>query len=273
MSSPGPTSTTIHRQWFPPSADAASPASTSRPDGPLPLVLLHEGLGSISAWGSFPTALAEGSGRPVLAYDRAGYGRSGSKPGPWPAEFMHHEAVELAAVLASEGIGEAILVGHSDGATISLLYPSQAPAGSAAVAGIVSLSAHVLVEDMNVAAIENLRATYGDGLAAALARHHDDADTVFELWSDVWVSDRFRPWNIEAELGSVTCPVLAVQGEADGYGTMIQVERVAGAVGGPVELVGLPGVDHWPHKEARADVIHLVTDFADEIDPPASSPG
>ena len=81
-------------------------------------------------------------------------------------------------------------------------------------------------------------------------------------------ADRFRPWNIEDELGSVTCPVLAVQGEADGYGTMIQVERVAAAVGGPVETVGLPGVDHWPHKEARAEVLRLVTNFVDLVDPP-----
>jgi pimeloyl-ACP methyl ester carboxylesterase len=232
------------------------------------LVLLHEGLGSISAWGSFPQALADASGRSVLAYDRAGYGRSGSpRPGPWPAEFMHHEAVELAGLLAAEGIERVILVGHSDGATISLLYPSQVPSGSPEVVGIVSLSAHVLVEDMNVAAIEQLRATYADELAPGLTRHHDQADALFEVWSEVWVSDRFRPWNIEPELGAVTCPVLAVQGEADGYGTMLQVERLATAVGGPVEIVGLPGIDHWPHKEARADVLRLVTDFADNVDP------
>lgn len=256
---------TIHRQWFEPTGDRAGPDA-------LPLVLLHEGLGSISAWGSFPPALADTSGRPVLAYDRAGYGRSGSKPGPWPAEFMHHEATELASLLAAEVSGPVILVGHSDGATISLLYPSQVPPPRTEVAAIVSLSAHVFVEDMNVAAIEGLRATYRDELAAGLARHHDDPDTVFRWWSDVWVSDRFRPWNIEAELAAVTCPVLAVQGEADGYGTMIQLDRVAAAVSGPVRTVGLPGVDHWPHKEARPEVIDLITTFANNIDPRPTEP-
>jgi len=245
----------IHRQWFDPSANT----------GRVPLVLLHEGLGSISAWGSFPQALAEASGRRVLAYDRAGYGRSRPKPGPWPAEFMHHEAVELASVMASEGVERAVLVGHSDGATISLLYPSQVGGSGAEVVGIVSLSAHVLVEDLNVAAITDLRNTYHQGLAEALARHHDDADTAFDLWSDVWVSDRFRPWTIDAELASVTCPVLAAQGQADGYGTMLQLERLAAAVAGPVETARLADVDHWPHKEARAKVLALVTGFADRV--------
>ena len=247
----------IHRHWFKPAEDTGTRS---------PIVLLHEGLGSISSWGSFPQGLADATGRRVLAYDRAGYGRSGPKPGPWPAEFMHHEAVALAAVMASEELDRVILVGHSDGATISLLYPSQAPAGSAEVAGIVSLSAHVMVEGMNVEAIEKLRATYHDGLAGALARHHDDADALFDAWSDVWVSDRFRPWAIDAELMAVTCPVLAVQGDADGYGTMVQVERLTAAVSGPTEAVELADVDHWPHKEARQEVLDLVTRFADQVD-------
>ncbi|MCP4224048.1 MAG: alpha/beta hydrolase [Actinomycetia bacterium] len=256
----------IHRQWFEPGAttrEGEGEGSSLR----LPLVLLHEGLGSISAWGSFPQGLADASGRRVLAYDRAGYGRSGPKPGPWPAEFMHHEAAGLAAVMASESLDRVVLVGHSDGATISLLYPSQAPAGSTEVAGIVSLSAHVMVEEVNVEAIETLRATYREGLDDALAHHHDDADTLFETWSDVWVSDRFRPWTIDEELATVSCPVLAVQGEADGYGTMTQIDRLVAAVSGPTERVGLAGVDHWPHKEARQEVLDLVTRFADRIDP------
>jgi hypothetical protein len=93
------------------------------------------------------------------------------------------------------------------------------------VAGIVSLSAHVMVEAMNVAAITELRRTYQDGLAPRLARHHDDADTTFENWSDVWISDRFRPWAIHRELAAVNCPVHIVQGRADGYGTLAQVEE------------------------------------------------
>ena len=256
---PGPARPTIYRRWYHPSGGGGDPR--------LPLILLHEGLGSISAWSSFPQKLADAARRPVLAYDRAGYGRSGPRPGPWPAEFMHYEAAELALLLAEESVDRAILVGHSDGATISLLYPSQTGPDAPAIAGIVSLSAHVMVEQINVDAIDGLRRTYAEQLAPRLARHHRDADTVFEDWSDVWVSDRFRSWAIDRELRAIDCPVLAVQGAADGYGTALQLDRLAAAITSPVEVVELDGVDHWPHKEATDEVLRLVTKFADRVDP------
>ena len=249
----------IHRQWFEPTAEADSAGSR------IPIVLLHEGLGSISTWGSFPQALADAAKRSVLAYDRAGYGLSGPKPGPWPPTFMHHEAVKLAELLVEERTERAILVGHSDGATISLLYPSQMGPGDPEIVAIVSLSGHVLVEELNVEAIVELRRTYHDQLAHSLARHHRRANALFESWSEVWVSDRFRRWTIDEELDSVSCPVLAAQGSADGYGTAIQLERLAAAVVGPVETVELPGVDHWPHKEARSEVLGLITEFVDRM--------
>lgn len=233
----------------------------------MPLVLLHEGLGSISAWGRFPQALADASGRRLLAFDRPGYGLSGQRPGPWPATFMHHEAAELPALLQAEGVERPILVGHSDGATISLLYPSQTGPDAPAPAGIVSLSAHVMVEALNVAAITELRRTYADELAPRLARHHRNADETFANWSDVWVSDRFRPWAIHAELAAIECPVLVVQGEADGYGTWRQVDELVASLAAPHETVGLPEVDHWPHREAPDDVLRLVREFADAVDP------
>ena len=257
---PGPGVPPIHRRWFEPTGPDADRAA-------VPLVLLHEGLGSISAWRSFPQALADASGRRLLAYDRPGYGRSGPRPGPWPATFMHHEAAELPLLLADEGVERMILVGHSDGATISLLYPSQAGPAAAEAVGIVSISAHVMVEEINVAAITGLRRTYATDLAPRLARHHDDADTTFDSWSDVWVSDRFRPWTIYDELTRITCPVLVVQGEADGYGTMRQVDELVARLDCRHEAVGLPGVDHWPHREATDEVLRLTAAWADGVDP------
>ena len=173
---------------------------------------------------------------------------------------------------ATGGLGPPILVGHSDGASIALLYPSLAPLSAPHPLGIVAMSAHVLVEEMGAAAIDHLRQTYREGLRSRLARHHRNADAVFEAWSEVWVSDRFRPWTLDHELGAVTCPVLAIQGAVDGYGTSIQLERLAAAVAGPVEVHELPGVDHWPHKEATADVLWLITTFCRQLTG-ASHPG
>lgn len=257
---PGQPVPTVHREWFEPADPAAA-------GGSLPLVLLHEGLGSISAWGPFPQLLADAADRRLLAYDRPGYGQSELRPGPWPAEFMHYEAAELAHLLRSEGVEEVILVGHSDGATIALLYPSQTGDDAPVVAGIASLSAHVMVEELNVASIEELRRTYRETLAPRLARHHRDADETFENWSDVWASERFRPWTIYDELTEVRCPVLVVQGESDGYGTWIQVQKLTTYLSGPYETAGLAGVDHWPHREATDNVLRLITDFADSVDP------
>lgn len=247
----------IHATWF------------GERDDRAPIVMLHEGLGSVSAWGGFPALLAEAADRAVLAFDRAGYGRSGPNPAPWPASFLHDEAIALGALLIDHGVERPILVGHSDGASIALLYPACGqPRGGPGPLGIVSLSAHVMVEPVCVEAIEELRRTEGDGLLRALARHHDDAPAVFEAWSEVWVSERFRSWSIDAELEAVRCPVVAIQGADDGFGTPAQLDRLAAGVRGPIEVSLVPGVDHWPHREATDEVLERTRRLVEEVDPP-----
>lgn len=240
----------INRKWF----------GDSRSTG-APLILLHEGLSSVAGWTSFPHALATATERRVLAYDRFGYGSSPAKPGPWSPDFMHTEATYLAQVLAEESIEQAVLVGHSDGASIALLYPSQAPASSAEISGVVSLAGHLFVEDQTVTEIQKLRQGFADTLRRPLARQHDNVDALFNAWSSIWVSDRFRSWAIDAELASVTCPVLAIQGTGDVYGSWAQVERMAAAVSGPIETIELAGINHWPHREATDRVTAEISRF------------
>ncbi len=244
----------MHRTWF-----------GNRHGDRTPIVLLHEGLGSVSAWGPFPQRLADATARPVLAYDRLGYGRSAPNPPPWPANFMHLEAQRLRELLDDEQLESPILVGHSDGATIALLYPSVT---GRSVPAIVSLAAHVSVEERCIAGITEVVAGYRGGLAKQLARHHDDADAAFSGWSDIWLSERFRSWTIDAELTAVACPVLAFQGTADTYATRDQLERVGDGVSGEAELVDLPDCDHWPHREATETVLERISAFLDELELP-----
>ncbi len=244
----------LHRVWF---GDDANPLT--------PIVLLHEGLGSVSSWGSFPERLANDLGRRVLAYDRLGYGVSPANPGPWGADFLHREAVALADLLRSEGLSEVILVGHSDGGSISLLYPAvNAGATVPHIAGIVSISAHTYLEPVTVTAIQRLRVGFTDGLRKGLARHHTDVDATFDAWSGVWVSDRFSTWAIDNELSSVDCPVLAIQGTDDSYGSWHQIDRLVAGVAGPTSVVSLTGVDHWPHREATDEVVRAIGLFLED---------
>jgi pimeloyl-ACP methyl ester carboxylesterase len=228
------------------------------------LVFLHEGLGSLGLWRSFPDDVRRACGdRELLVYSRRGYGRSAPAPLPRSVSYMHDEAdVVLPAVLERFGVERPVLIGHSDGASIAVLY---AGAGRP-VHALVLLAPHVFVEDRSIEGIEAARRAYRDGdLAARLARHHDDPDGTFRGWNDVWLSPEFRSWNIEDRLPAVTSPVLLVQGAADPYGTIAQLDAIERGVAGPCRRVVLPGVGHAPHVEAPAETLAAVVGFVSEV--------
>jgi pimeloyl-ACP methyl ester carboxylesterase len=223
------------------------------------IVLLHEGLGSVSMWRDFPGRVAGATGREVVAYSRHGHGRSAPLRGPRPVRFMHDEAlVVLPRVLDALGIARPVLLGHSDGGSIALVH---AAASGRAVAGLVLLAPHVMVEDLSVASIAAARRAYAEGgLRARLSRHHDDVEGAFRGWNDVWLRPEFRGWSIEEYLPRVQCPVLAIQGEDDEYGTMEQVDRIARAVPG-TQLLKLAGCGHSPHRDRPAEVLAAIAAF------------
>lgn len=225
-----------------------------------PLVFLHEGLGSLGMWRDFPAAVRGAVGDPtVLVYSRHGYGRSALATLPRPTSYMHHEAdVVLPALLEACGIERPVLIGHSDGASIALLY---AGAGRP-VAGLVLLAPHVFVEEVGLRAIDAARHAYGTtDLRSRLARHHDDVDVAFRGWNDVWLSPEFRQWNIVDRLSAIDSPVLVVQGTDDPYGTVAQLDAIEARVGGPARRLLLDGVGHTPQVEARQATLDAVTAF------------
>jgi pimeloyl-ACP methyl ester carboxylesterase len=229
------------------------------------LVFLHEGLGSIDLWRGFPDAVRRRAGGPAtLVYSRAGHGRSGAARLPRPVTYMHHEAdVVLPGLLAACRIARPVLVGHSDGASIALLY---AGAGRP-VAGLVLLAPHVFVEDVTVESIAAARDAYAaTDLRQLMARYHDDVDAAFRGWNDVWLSPEFRSWNIEDRLPAVDAPVLLVQGGADPYGTTAQLDAIEKHVAGPTSRLVIPGVGHAPHVEAPDVTLDAVSAFIAGID-------
>jgi pimeloyl-ACP methyl ester carboxylesterase len=223
-----------------------------------PLVLLHEGLGSVGLWRGCPAALQAATGRRVLAFSRFGHGRSEPPPRPRTPAFFHDEAVDvLPAVLDQLGAAEPVLVGYSDGGSIALIH-----AAEHAVAGLVLLAPHVIVEGVTVEAIQATRAAYANSdLRDRMRAHHDDPDAAFWGWCDVWLDPAFRAWSLEPDAERVSAPALLIQGADDPYGTVGQIDRIEARVRGPVERLVVPG-GHSPHLEHPGDVVAAIAAFA-----------
>lgn len=223
------------------------------------LVFLHEGLGSVSMWREFPAWAAAATDCPAVVYSRYGYGGSDVLEAPFAVDYMHREALEtLPQLLAKLGIERPLLVGHSDGASIALVY-----AGSLGVpGGLVVLAPHVFVEDISVKSIAEAKVAFETtDLPERLARHHTDMRKSFYGWNDVWLHPDFRRWNIETFLPGIRCPVLAIQGAEDEYGTMAQVEAIARQVAGPCEIVRLDACGHSPHRDRPGETLAAIARF------------
>ncbi|HET9211720.1 MAG TPA: alpha/beta hydrolase [Thermoanaerobaculia bacterium] len=229
------------------------------------LVFLHEGLGSTSLWRDFPDRLAGETGCGALVYSRAGYGKSDPVPLPRPVRFMHEEAAVLPKVLAAAGIREHVLVGHSDGASISLIYAGSGP--SPGPRGLILEAPHVFTEPHGLASIARMRELYRDtDLRDRLARHHGgNVDVAFRGWNDVWLDPEFEAWNIEEYLPAIRVPVLILQGEDDEYGTWAQVEAIERQSGGPVESIAISQCGHSPHREQPEIALRAMADFVGRL--------
>jgi pimeloyl-ACP methyl ester carboxylesterase len=222
-----------------------------------PLVLLHEGLGSVALWREFPRQLHERTGRRVIAFSRYGHGASDPPPRPRTPTFHYEEALEVLPALLSElQVGAPVLVGHSDGASIALVYAAAHP-----VAALVLLAPHVFIETLTLRAIEDTRREYLEGeLRGRMSRRHADPDAAFWGWCDVWLDPAFRDWNLDAEVARVYARTLLVQGADDPYGTLEQLDRIEAAMPGRSEREVVSG-GHSPHREHGEWLADRITTF------------
>jgi len=222
-----------------------------------PIVMLHEGLGSVALWKDFPERLAAATGRRVLAYSRYGYGRSDPLTEPRDVDYLHVEARTLPELLEALSIEEPVLFGHSDGASVALIHASVNPS----ISSLVTLAPHVFVEAHALASIAEARRAYLEGdLRERLAKRHADVESAFWGWNDIWLDDRFRAWNIESVLPGIACRVLAIQGLDDEYGTVAQLDRIARGVR-DFHRVELADCRHSPHRDQPEAVLAATADF------------
>ena len=241
-----------------------------RPDGLEPedssptLVLLHEALGSITQWRDFPEALVESTGLPALIYDRCGFGGSQQLEKSRGLDYLDHEVASLASLLDVCAVHKPLMIGHSDGATLALLYAAAFPERPLAV---ISEAAHLFVEEETLAGIrEAVKRWRSTDLRDRLMRYQGiHTDRVFSAWTETWLDPGFREWSIEKQMQHVCCPVLAIQGEMDEFGTAQQLEAIAEKVGGPCRCRIIPACGHTPHRDARDEVLAEMTDFVGNL--------
>jgi len=237
--------------------DNANDTATEQPV----MVFLHEGLGSVSLWKDFPDQLCARIGIRGLVYSRPGYGKSTPRgvDEHWDPDFMHRQAYEvLPTLLTHLNVKNPWLFGHSDGASIALLYAAQFPA---ALRGAIVVAPHLFVEDISIQSIKLAREAYlQHSLRERLARHHDEVDSAFFGWNDVWLSEAFKDWNIESVIPGIRCPLLALQGEQDEYGSLQQVMRIRELLPS-AEVITLANCGHSPHRDQAVALMAAVETF------------
>lgn len=224
----------------------------------MPVVLLHESLGSVAQWHTFPAALCQALAQPVIAYDRLGFGQSDAFPGVLSADFVEQEAHGGFAVVRRHfGFNDFMLFGHSVGGGMAVHCAAAYPQACRA---IVTEAAQAFIEPHTLAGIRAAERFFQDPAAfARLARYHGDKTRwVLNAWIHTWLSPEFSNWSLDAVLPGVRCPVLAIHGELDDYGSVEHARRICAASSGPAHSEILPAIRHVPHKECQDKVVALV---------------
>ncbi len=247
-------SVSIEYQWL----------GSTEAERPL-LVFLHEGLGSVAMWKDFPQRLCEAANCRGLVYSRPGYGKSTprGKDETWQPDFMHRQAFEvLPAIFKALEINAEVekpwLFGHSDGGSIALLFAARYPMNTS---GTIVLAPHILVETVSVSSIEKAKIAYQTTeLRSKLARFHDDVDSAFWGWNDIWLNPTFRHWNLTQAIKTVTCPLLAVQGLDDEYGTLEQIHGIKRVLPA-TQLLELADCGHSLHRDQPDVLIDACVSF------------
>lgn len=230
-------------------------------EGKPTIIFLHDSLGSVQLWRDFPDKLSEATQCNTLAYDRLGYGKSYPMlTHERPVNYMELEADLLNNVLIEMNIDNAILFGHSDGGTIALITAAKYPER---VEAVICEAGHIFVEEVTLKGVYDAWEAYKTtNLPERLQKYHGDkVEMLFRAWTETWTREDYRTWNIEYLLKDITAPLLFIQGEADEYGTLDQVEKTVTQVSGSTEKYIIPGIGHTPHKEVPELVLEKAAGF------------
>jgi pimeloyl-ACP methyl ester carboxylesterase len=231
------------------------------------LVFLHEALGSIGQWRNFPSQLCNELKLNGLVYEREGHGKSSAFQQSRTANYLHEYALEELPLVLENLIGidqKIILVGHSDGGSIALIYAAQFPKK---VAAVITMAAHVINEPETIAGIQPAIDAYNAGKLEGLKKFHGDkTEDLFFAWANTWKSADFKDWNICQDISGIKAPLLALQGSRDQYGTIKQLQLIEESVNGIIETQLLDTCGHQPHLEKMELVIGEIKMFLERVE-------
>ncbi|MCX6231969.1 MAG: alpha/beta hydrolase [Bacteroidetes bacterium] len=231
------------------------------------LIFLHEGLGSIKQWKDIPESISNACGLAAIVYDRYGYGNSSAREENITTEYLHDEAlIYLPELLSKLGIQKnVLLIGHSDGASIALIFAATFPT---MLTGVISLAAHVFVEDITISSVGELVKKYNSNekLSALLRKYHrEKTDKIFKDWSGMWLSADFRNWDIEKLLTNIRVPVIAIQGENDEHGSIKQLNAIKNKINAEVTTYIIADCGHVPHLEKKEEIKTIMINFINSL--------
>lgn len=226
------------------------------------LIFLHESLGCITLWRDFPELLSTRTQCNYFVYDRWGYGESSPNTGMMEKgnDYLEKSAIILIEIIKAFPIQKPILIGHSDGGSIALIAAAKAPS---IIKGIISIAGHVFVEDITLKGIRAVEEAYKNtDFSQKLSKYHGEkTNDVFYSWTNIWLSDKFRTWNIVDLIPKINCPSLIIQGADDEYGTLKQVTEISNHISGYAETLILKNTKHVPHKEQKEKVLAAIAQF------------
>jgi len=244
------------RRWRMPTDGAAQNA---------PIVLLHDSLGCVALWRDFPQALARATGRSVIAYDRLGFGKSSPHPGALAVGFVADEVRDgFTQVLTQLGVDRFVVLGHSVGGGMAIVIAGTMPQRCCA---LMTESAQTFVEDRTLEGIRAARRAFAaDGQMRRLQKYHaEKAKWVLDAWVNVWLSPEFASWNLDAAIARIRCPVLAIHGLEDEYGSVAHPQKIAALATAPVTLACIPDCKHVPHRESSQTTLSAIVQFLETL--------
>lgn len=222
------------------------------------LVLLHGGLSQTSHFDVSVLPAVERTFH-IFGYDRTGHGYTADRDGSMHFEFQYEEAVAYLEDVVTE---PAHLIGHSDGAIISLMVAMRRPdlvKSVVAFGGNFHYNGTLPMPEWDGSVSPEDRAEYSITSPDAPETLDGKIAKMFSIWKS-------EPTFTVADIARIKCPVLVLVGDDDVIDhkhSVLMFESIPQA-----RLAVMPGTSHQAHKEKPEMFQMFIREFLENLDYP-----